>query len=759
MKARRFQKMMALSILLGMTLSMTLVSCEDEKVESIIGEIEIPDDANLMEIEQWSYTIPFEIKSDSEWEIDFIFDDGRYICYASPNKGTGNATVNICVLDNWTDKRRTGEMYITFPKDESKNRIIKLSQKCNLDNDENLTEVKDGDRIYAVGYGYNFMGEYASANSVSINPIIRIAVDTTRIHTGGVTASYEAKTYSGASVTELMNELNADAHFEGKYLGFKGEIGATFGMKDFSNNNKEYAISYVEVVQQNIFFEANRSEIILDYMTDAAYEAINGLSHKGRRGEIPTMYPSTSEGLKKLVQDYGTHLILKARLGGKLKYRMTVDVSKVEGVYDLKAYANCCYNNSVIKASANVSDNLRKSYTNNIHACEVKVIVQGGGKSQATALGVNGDDTKTNIDAWVTSLKDVKNQTLVGLDVNDGMIPLYDLVNRSLGGGEARYQALKAYITGETEGLEKAAAEVLKIDMNYETGNTVHINIPTFSNTSQGTLVKDVFVSGQHVAQVCNEYIPVINKKGRVTVIYPVLSNKVKYNMGYFIGDASHKPAKVCWDGAILNISEYKDAAIGTQKEVYLRGSSFTNSKIDELLKTTVEDSYLVGYKNNSPNYNYPLVKIFNNIWTREDYQSRRKNDGNSVDANSMYHYNGTGKLYIKASVAADPNYPPSGWKVAASSDYNAIVSALTSNGITPTGHAFLKGGVLGYDAEFNGWIDVGYPSAEHIRGENVQTEYFTSDEYHVRIRNDGTFAVVKEGHNNWFMSVRLIKK
>lgn len=745
---------------------MTFSACSD--VDDLVGiqaEVVLPSDVDLMELEQYSYTIPFEVKSDSEWEIDFLFDDANYICYAFPNKGTGDATVKICVLDNWTDYRRTGEMRVTFPKDESKNRVIQLSQKCNLDNDENngMTEVTDGDRIYAVGYGYNYLGEYASANSVSINPIVMIEACSNRVKTGGVIASYEAKTYSGSSITELMNELNANAKFEGKYFGFKGEVGATFGMKDFSNSNNEYAISYVEVAQQNIYLQMNIDEIIMDYMTDAAYEAINGLPHKGRRGEKPTSYPSTPEGLKKLVKDYGTHLIVKARLGGKLKYRMTVDVSKVEGSYDLKAFANCSYNNSYIKTSANVSDSLHSSYKQNSKACEVKVLVQGGGKTEALKLGASGGDNDANMQAWIESLTDIKNQTLVGLEINEGMIPLYDLVNTDLEGGEARYNALKAYITGDTEGLEAATEEALEIDMNYETGNTTYIKIPTFeskNSTKLNTLVKDVYLSGQHVAQICNEYIPVINKKKRVTVVYPVLSNKVKYNMGFFIGDEGHKPAKVCWNEATLSVSECKDYSIGALDKLFLRGSNFNITNFDEQLGTTIEDSYLVGYKNVTPYYKYPLVKIFNNIWTREDFQSQRKNDGNKVNADYMYYTILTDKLYINASVAADANYPPSGWKVPVSSDYNAIKSTLTSNGISQTGSAFVPNGVLGYDAEFKGWIDKGFPSEQHMRGDGVQTEYLTSDRHHVRIRMDGTFAVENgPDDKNWYMSVRLMKK
>lgn len=77
--------------------SITFTACSDDELIGIQAEVELPSDVNLMELEQWSYSIPFEIKSDTEWKIDFLFDDGRYICYAYPNKGVGNATVKICI--------------------------------------------------------------------------------------------------------------------------------------------------------------------------------------------------------------------------------------------------------------------------------------------------------------------------------------------------------------------------------------------------------------------------------------------------------------------------------------------------------------------------------------------------------------------------------------------------------------------------------------------------------------------------------------
>lgn len=715
--------LMALAVPWALT---AFIACTDDNIK-IQAEVVLPSDVDLLELEQYSYAIPFEIKSDSEWEIDFDFGDGRDICYVYPESGTGNATVNICVLDNWTDERREGNMYITFPKDESKNQTIKLRQKCNLDRDDNLTTVDVGDRIYAVGYGYNYLGDYASQRSVSRSPIVKMQEIKEKAKTnkelegsftfGGVDASFSVKTYSGSSVSSLMNDLSADAKFGGKYFGFKGEIGATFKAADFKSNNHEYAITYVEIAQRTAYLEMTKKNII-KYMTDEAYDAINGLPTEGRKGQtIPTAYPSTAAGFKELVRDYGTHLIVKARLGGRLKYSMTVDVSKVKGNYDLKAYANCSYSNKYINTSAKVDDSLKKSYENNSEARSVNLLVQGGDKTAATNVAKKGDIASIN--TWEEKLTETQNQVLVGLDTDTGLIPLYDLVDQSLtlekGGvdGKARYNALKAYLMGDEAGLEEATADILDITMFYDTGQTAHIaSIPTFDGRDQkNTLIKDINVDGQNVAQVCEEYIPVIDKTKRVTVIYPVISNVVKYNMGYFIGNDTHQPAKVCWDGTTLDVTTYKDEPVGAKTELYLRGSSFSSSSNDKIVETTVSDCTMAAPGRNAY-YNYPLVKIFNQIWMRENYMADRTTTGKSLSCK----YNGDGSdywsmndAYYSCEEARSSNFTPEGWRVSASADFQSIQKTLNDNNVMSisTAKAFFpdsQGGVLGFHHWHNGF-------------------------------------------------------
>ena len=127
--------------------SVTFSGCSDEDSDSIQAEVVFADDVNLtiinqgefsIELEQGYSIIPFEIKSNSEWEISFLFENDNTFCFAYPNKGKGNATVHLCVNKNSSDERCTGKMYVSFKEGSTKSKTVHLSQKGNIDNDENF---------------------------------------------------------------------------------------------------------------------------------------------------------------------------------------------------------------------------------------------------------------------------------------------------------------------------------------------------------------------------------------------------------------------------------------------------------------------------------------------------------------------------------------------------------------------------------------------------------------------------------------------
>ena len=140
--------------------SVTFSGCSDEDSDSIQAEVVFPDNVNptkinqeefSVELKQGTSIIPFEIKSNSAWEIYLSFDDERF-CFAYPYEGAGNATVDLCVKKNLSDERCTGKMHIVFADGSTKSKIVHLSQKGNIDNDEN-DEIDDLINSY---YYYTF---------------------------------------------------------------------------------------------------------------------------------------------------------------------------------------------------------------------------------------------------------------------------------------------------------------------------------------------------------------------------------------------------------------------------------------------------------------------------------------------------------------------------------------------------------------------------------------------------------------------------
>ena len=135
MKTRTSLKAMAFFVSM-LAFSITFSGCSDEETDTNQSEVVFPSDVNLtiinqrefsIELEQGYSIIPFEIKSNSEWEISFAFDDNCF-CIAYPSKGVGNATVELCVFNNSADERCTGKMYILFPKDLSKSHIVQIGR-------------------------------------------------------------------------------------------------------------------------------------------------------------------------------------------------------------------------------------------------------------------------------------------------------------------------------------------------------------------------------------------------------------------------------------------------------------------------------------------------------------------------------------------------------------------------------------------------------------------------------------------------------
>ena len=697
----------------------TFAACSSsDDVSKYVADVTLPsgtektEDADIL-VEAGAHEFTFNIQTEGQWTVT---SQNRFL-HVKNGSGTGNATVTVRVENNTFEDRKLGRLSIAFPGHESENKTITVEQKYLGDYGGNAADIiETSNKIYAVGYSYDITGEWASPNSVKVE-----IFDTKQLITDGIESVNAAQvelsdyTVTGSTISEVSNKLTVKASVEGSYGGFKGEANASFDMETSESNTYEYASTYFDVQKRRASLSKSPQSLIFDYMTDDAYNAINGLPVETKRGKR-NLYGNTREGFQRLISDFGTHVIVEAGLGGRLRRSLQVNTSKITSAYDVKAFAKASYD-GVVKAEASVDEHFKQSYKENAKAISLTMSVLGGDEKLATKVGAEKSFTAENYEAWKESVtKD--NMALVNFS-SESLVPLYELVDREAEGGEDRYKALKKYMTDGSVAVDFST---------YECGTVTEFTVPSFEGAKYNeTLIKDIYLGGQWVGQVCNEYIPNINRDERVTVVYPVVNNKARYNMGFYLGDDTHKPARVSWYGTNVAVEAYEDLDYKTATKVYLRGASVL-PKLPEgttaLKASDPRDEYL-----ETTDWKYPLVKIFNNVWTREEYHSTPnvykydclvKMDGKTITVPRQF--------FQRYQIANYDTWFPAGWKVPTHLDYQDIQDKLANNGFAQPVTALLNGGVTGFEVYL-----CGVEGSDHNELD-TQVHHSTSDVYGVQI-------------------------
>lgn len=706
---RKFFYLVAMAIT-----AVAFTACTNDD-NNYIADVNYPKEAtgNEMLVEAYANEFTFDINTKGAWKV---VSDRRFL-HVRPNEGNGNATVTVSVEANQSDDRKVGNLTIVFPGHEGENKNFVIEQKYAGDYAENGADIIDtSNKIYAVGYSYDCTGEYASPNSVKMEIFDgKSMMKDNVLAVNTVQASLSYNTITGSSISEMTNHLTVKANVKGGFGKFKAEANASFDMDHVKNSNYEFASTYFDLEVRRASLSKDFETLKNDYMTDDAWNAINGVPVKNKRGITKIAYPSNKEGFKKLIEQYGTHVIVEAGLGGRVRYSMSVDISDINSTYDIKAFAKASYA-GIVTAEGSVDEKFKQSFKDHKKNLNIKLNVLGGDEALAKSLGTEEGFNKTNLDAWIKSVtKD--NMALVSFG-NKSLVPIYELVERNAtvedGGfdGEERYTLLKRYMEGD---------DIATDFSTYDCGTVTEFDVPSFENAAyNSTLIKDIIIDGQYVGQVCNEYIPNIDRDKRVTVVYPFINNKARYNMGFFLGNNSHKPARVAWDGTDVHVEEYADLDFGKVSKLYLRGSSITATPPEgttAIPATEIKDEFLVGVRfsksggpggENQTGY-YPLVKIFNRIWTREEYcSSVNGNAGRQINVTMDGKTVTVGREYYPKNNVTNANNFPKGWRVAKSSDYTDMTDKLVANGHSQPALALFNGGVTGFNAYFVGYWDDG---------------------------------------------------
>lgn len=691
--------------LLSGVMLLAATACSDD--DEFRADVNYPPETvgNQLTTDAWRSTYQLEVKADGSWRIET--DD--YFLTVSPESGTGDATVTLSLDDNQGERRKVGKLNFIFEGHEEQNCELRVMQKYAGDYDDNAAGKLDtSNKIYAVGYSYDATGYWASPNSVRKQIFCtQNLIDDKLLVIGPVQISTSIEMLSGSIITDMTNQLATKAHVEGGFGKFKAEANASFDMSHAANSNYEFASTYYILEVRKAYIETDYKSLMRSkrYLSTDAYYAINGVPYVNEwTGVACADYPSTTEGFKRLIKEYGTHVIVSAKLGGRVRHSMEVDVSKVKTDYDIKAFAQASCDGLFAGGGASVDERYKKSYEQNRNNLNIKVDALGGDEDAAKKLMATDGLKKDNLDAWASTVTD-KNMALVTFD-QYSLVPIYELVNEDLTmerngvDGKERKQKLKDYIE-QTMGKEPEFS-------SYNCGTIVKINLtdylsPTSSDCSgnKPSLIYTVKNGDQEVAYICNEYIPLLDRTNRVTVVYPIVNDHVFFNKGLFVGDSNHKPATVEWTGPDVVITELESENVGPSGFAFIRGTSITPDS-DESVYTksgvtvqasTTEQTMMTDNDGNK----YGLVKILDHIWLREDYRGKELVSVVSDDGTTYYH--------VRAMYEISEIIGPKGWRAPTTNDYHDIEKKMSEWNVEAPGKLFWKGGALGYDAHVEGLI------------------------------------------------------
>ena len=772
-------------LMLGfVAIGVAMTGCSDDEINNenggtVVTEVDA-DLSKLSELSIHSYKTSFNLTTDANarWTATVVSadDDTDELAYVYPKEGVGSATLNIVTLDNMSLAPRQGILKITFPDDATKNIDIPLTQEgmqSQAAGYENQNSASEGNLSRGIGYGYNAFDEYCRDGAFKV-PVLKVdeMYDNGALVYRFRSVTIDQREESAASVEELAEKLNTSAHAGMKYGGFSASVDLAFNNGQKKTASNEFAWLDINVVSCNAQITESLQDVIDLYMTDKAYRDLNNEPRQTARGERANIYPSTPDGFRLLVKAYGTHVVMGGKLGGRLHTQAVCNTAKITTAYNASLALKAAYSGSFagINVDANAKAQLAHAMSTNSSAFHLKASVRGGGmddgsfaamtsvigKMNSALAGtgteddlVNEENITTNLadhsaeyeaagDAWKKSLivsgtseeakqKALSNIAILGFNDDSELVPLYEFVDRTLEGGQERYEQFKDWFENELMNDPEILAGRADLSSYITTPPTIIDPLPDLTKADcEESLIQDIYLdNGVMVARICSEYIPIINPSKRVNVIYPVINGKTRYNLGLFCGDEGSFPAQVSWgmysDKSTPLVTNVKGYERGVRNVAYLRGNHLSlepdNSIPDDQYLTTSEKPYVLSISE----YDYPLVKINDYIYTRDLYRNNRYNDGTYhsnlspfsdwYDTMTQCHYY---RVYgYTTDRVAHGGFAPSGWFVPFRKQYSKMIdmlSGLTGNLPDKTiGNSFLKNGVYGLNTKASGFQVWGY--------------------------------------------------
>lgn len=499
---------------------------------------DLPDDGNVVNTEvQLSRINAFfelELKEKRGWEVMY---HPEWIGMAQ-SKGTAEDELSFFAETNDADEKRTDK--ITVKTDDGKETVFMITQLGKTDDDSNgiITDKKQLKRTYGVGYTIDaFRVPYGSSkyNMMASTPfnlgnLIAAMADAGEVDAFFMDENYYSRTESvtGSSTSSLANQLSINAGMEVGVTAFKLAIDGGFSKNTSSEESFSYAIEEIKHIVGSCYVNAG----MLRYLAETGNTDIFQSKFKMYYNSMKAN-PNDRATMKKIVDDYGTHIVTQGVLGGELKLSMQMKIT--EGLKQTDINAGLELGSKVINASGNFEmSNKEKSIANNT---SISLVTYGGNNVYSIAPGTTFAEFQTTVkdpqklEKWVSSIKPDGNIALIDLQT----IPIYEIMPTQ----EAK-DALREYIVGDYQ------KEIYsRQDENYKGPDLFKITgfdkLEAYNPEKVSVYIPEINM--EIVAK--RERIEEIDDKSLyITTVYSGEKGNVDYDSGFFIGNESQKPCK-----------------------------------------------------------------------------------------------------------------------------------------------------------------------------------------------------------------------
>lgn len=442
---------------------------------------------------------------------------------------------------------------------------------------------------YGVGYGinvltigqmrrkYNIMAQSPFVPKKLINALTLMGERSAFFEEPLAQSRYE--TITGSSTEAIASQLGVNAKIDVGIKAFKLSVEGGYQKSTESDKRYIYAMQEIQHITGSRYLRPGVLRYLIQYADQKPeYRDVFQTTFKNRVADLKKD-PTDKRALKRLVDTYGTHVIVRGVMGGELKVSMQMELTKETSESDIHAALDLSV--KVINASGSVS----KTDMSSAVASNTRLGLQsyGGNNAYTIRPGQTFESFQEqvmdpkNLEEWVAGLKDEKNPSASLIDME--CIPLYDLMPT-----QELSDALRNYIIND---YQKSVVSDYKPDLWVVNGYETEAEKP-----GEGSVyIPEIDMQ----IEARRDIFPELSSTEYSTVIYSGKKDAVDYDHGFFVGSKTRRPCKLKYktvegtDKKECEIEEFDRLNPGAISELYvdIRGElTIATKSIRDLYQT-----------------------------------------------------------------------------------------------------------------------------------------------------------------------------